>query len=67
MSKITQFSYWQNIDSHITVKNEDGTTVTFTTPSNGKTFEQVHDELVTVAEAYISAFENKNTKVSDNG
>jgi hypothetical protein len=67
MSKITQCSIWATIDSHITVTNADGTSVTFTTPAvKDKTFDQYYTELRTLADAYISAFDERTVTTNDN-
>jgi len=65
-SKITSCSIWSNIDSHITVTNPDGTTVSFTTPAvKGKAFDEYYTELRTLADAYIAAFDERTPAVSN--
>jgi len=65
-SKITSCSIWSNIDSHITVTNADGTSVTFNTPSKkDKTFDEYYTELRTLADAYISVFDERIPSVSN--
>jgi len=67
MSKIINCSIWTSISSNITVENADGTKVTFETPAvKDKTFDQYYTELRTLADAYISAFNERTDTTNDN-